>query len=122
MDRIPHDARPIIIGKKVDPRKEALIRFDEDKRDEIAVPFICDLIRAASVCDVLRESDRGLGDSPTRVYIQSSPDTPWRKVPGDVVLVFSKGDGTLVLNPEYFPASTTIEQMPYQSLKPKRVL
>ena len=87
--------------------KAGPIRVDRDRPDETAVAFHCltatDLLMAAALCDVIRNNDRKVGDVPTRTYLKRQV---WSRLPGFAVLTLVDADGTLRLNPEWFPEST----------------
>lgn len=121
LDRLPAAARAALLGGKLDPKAENLARV-AGKPEEVGVVFTCPLLKAACVCDVLRASDRNLGDNPIRVYVQAQPGAPWYRLPKDAILVYTKSDNSLVLNPELFPESGKLAELPYQPPKAERVL
>lgn len=75
---------------------------------EGAVQFTCDLLTAATICDILRSHDRECGDEPTRVYVNRGGDA-WTRVPGATVLTAVGPDGAVTLNPATFPTRPTAE-------------
>ena len=50
-----------------------------ERADEAAVEFTCDLLRAACLVDVMREHDRRPQDYPTRAYLAKAGKTAWAK-------------------------------------------
>ena len=68
--------------------------------DEMPLPFTCNLLQAACVCDVIRSKDRSLKRYPTRVYVQTRER--WNRLPHAAVLVKIR-DREPYLNPEFFP-------------------
>lgn len=81
--------------------KPAPIRIDPNDLDEVAVAFACRPLQAATVCDLVREHDRRVGDAPTRVYLFRKT---WSKLPSHEALAVGTGV-SLRLNPKLFPES-----------------
>lgn len=82
LDRMNPDVRAMLLGGKLDLAGGA-IRVDDSRLDETGVTFSCDLLTAASICDVIRNQDRIVGDYPTRIYVFRRA---WSRLPGDEVL------------------------------------
>lgn len=74
------------------------IWIDKNRKEEKALQFVCDLLPAAIVCDMIREQDRKRGKFVTRVYLKK---TSWRKLKENDVLTLSN-HGTVILNPRIF--------------------
>lgn len=79
--------------------KEA-VRVDDERMDETAVEFTCDLLTAASVLDVLRSEARKTDDPPIRAYIKKQGW--WQRIPHIAVLTRVR-EGKVELSPEWFP-------------------
>jgi hypothetical protein len=105
LDRIDPGMRGLLLGGNLDLRRERVVRVDKDRPDETAVPFSCDLLKAASICDVVRGHDREAGDQPTRVYLKKDH---WRRLPADALLTLTV-DGGPALNPEWFPVEVKLQ-------------
>lgn len=88
------------LPKMLNRDRDSVIRVDEERTDETAVPFTCSLLTAAAVCDTLRNHDRECGDAPTRVYIQKGARA-WERLPNHAVLTLAR-DGKVRLNPKWF--------------------
>lgn len=84
------------------------IRVDKDQPDETAVAFKCNLLRAAALCDVIRNHDRKVGDPPTRVYLKRQV---WARLPGATTLTVVGEDDDLRLNPTWFPEAAPIVEL-----------
>ena len=91
--------RASLLGGKLDLAKESVVWVDNSRLDETAVPFICDLLTAASCLDVLRSEARKVNDPPIRAYIYREA---WTRLPHYAVLVNIE-DGKAVLSSEWFP-------------------
>jgi hypothetical protein len=98
LDRIDGDTRRELLGGRLAPGAAPIDLRDRFGAEDVAVVLACPLLEAAIVCDLLRNADRALNDSPTRVYILA-PGRPWARLPGTAVL--TRPDGTL--NHELFP-------------------
>jgi hypothetical protein len=98
LDRVDPTIRQILLGGKVDLTNA--IKMDKNRFDEAGVAFICPLLQAASICDIVRSHDRELGDFPTRVYLMRV--AAWEKLPNAAVLTLIL-DGKTMLNPAIFP-------------------
>lgn len=68
--------------------------------NEIGVVFVCRLLDAAIICDIIRSEDRKGGDIETRIYIQEE-GRQWQRVGKSAVFAVTVG-GKLVLNPKLF--------------------
>jgi len=93
------------------------IVIDKDRRDETAVEFSCDLLQAATICDIIRSEDRKLKQYPTRVYY--CRETAWTKVSSDAVLTlqwFEEDGDRLALNPNVFKVEVEL----VESVAPER--
>jgi hypothetical protein len=78
--------------------------MDRENMEETGLAFSCNLLQAASVCDILREHDGKVGQTPTRIYLRKV--RVWQKLPGDCILV--KYDR---LNPAVFPPERGVAVM-----------
>ncbi len=103
----------LVLGGKLDLRKEAAIRISKLAEDT-AVPFTCDLLTAAIACDVLRSENRKLGENPIRIYL-AKPGGNWSRLGGNEVLTITEGG--VALDPRVFPSMVTAES--YDPLVPK---
>lgn len=83
LDRMDPALRGPLLHGKLD-LKAGHIRVDPRRVDEFAVGFTCDLLTAATLCDVVRSNDRKLRQSPTRVYLRRR--VSWEQLPKDAVL------------------------------------
>lgn len=104
LDRLDQFVREVGLGGKLclDPLR--LIDLDKNRADEKYVELTCDLLMAASMCDVLRSADRNHGDYPTRVVVFRRS---WTKMVANCCLTLVQWDdvakkSTVVLNPEFF--------------------
>ncbi len=95
-DRMTDEMRQRLISPRVDAIK--WIRMGEK---EAAVQFTCDLLTAATVCDIVRSHDREVGDEPTRVYVRRK--VAWERLPAAAVLTTVDARGDVALSPEVFP-------------------
>ena len=103
LDRVAPALRAGLLGGKLDLSRA--IRVGQDRTEDVpAVVFSCDLLTAATVCDILRSHDRQHGDPPTGLYI--CKDRAWVRVTNDTVLTVVVG-GKTRLNPAVFPAALT---------------
>ncbi len=71
-----------------------------DRVGETALAFKCDLLRAALLCDIIRNHDRQLNQSATWVYIKKG-DNLWSRLP-DAAVLTALIDDKAQLNPEWF--------------------
>ena len=99
LDRLGPTARQKV-AKHLNPK--APVRIDPDDLEEVAVPFVGDLLSAACICDILRSHDREAGDVPTRVYAKNGGG--WESIRGNVALVIMQ-QGVATLNPLVFPGA-----------------
>jgi hypothetical protein len=98
--RIDQFIREILLAGKLD-MVTGWVSVDKNRMDECCIPFCCDNVIAACICDTIRTRDRNHGQYPTRVYVKRK--TAWEKVSGDAVLsVVAKGTNKIVLNPKFF--------------------
>lgn len=99
LDRLDPETKRKFFAGRLDT-KHVDMRFDRAKDgDEAAVLLTCDLLTAATICDMLRSRDREMDDSPTRLYLKREA---WSRLPSYVVLTIVK-DGKVKLNPKVFP-------------------
>lgn len=97
LDHLHPVVRASALGGKLG--KEA-VRVDDERMDETAVEFTCDLLTAASVLDVLRSEARKADDPPIRAYIKKQGW--WQRVPHTAVLTRVR-EGKVELSLEWFP-------------------
>lgn len=116
LTRIPAIIRECLrLGDKISHDRSRVVKVDPDRIDETVVPFVCPLLEAALVCDVIRGQDRQGGDYPTRVYLFRRT---WSKLTATAVLTLVR-DGVPMLNPEWFPHD--IELAPVKPLRRRAV-
>lgn len=97
LHRVDQSIRAKLIGSRLDLEHPISTEFD-DGRKGVAVPFSCDLLTAAIVCDYLRNLDRQAGDDETRIYIKKET---WSRVWAYQELTIPVGE-EVYLNPELF--------------------
>lgn len=86
------------------------IRVGMDRMEDIpAVVFSCPLLEAATVCDVLRNHDRQVGDAPTGIYVNKAQS--WSRVTNNTLLTVLV-DGKVKLNPAVFPEAREVGTAP----------
>lgn len=113
LDRIDPSIRGSLLAGKLDLTKA--IRVGQDRMEDVpAVVFSCDLLTAATVCDILRSHDRKVGDPPTGIYINKA--TSWSRVINSTVLTVLV-DGKARLNPAVFPPNDVILSGPAPAVK-----
>ena len=104
MDRVPAGLRlKLGIAQKIRVRESVVVgqrRVDGEWRPIPGVVFHCDLVHAATVCDVVRQHFRDLGEAPVSVYVLR--ESAWQRVADAVPLTVLGPDGTVALNPEVF--------------------
>lgn len=83
------------------------IWVDRDRLDETAVAFICPLLQAACIVDVLRSENRRHGERAVRIYLKRAE--AWTRLPEVTVLTVLK-DGHAELNPLWFPEPIKLEE------------
>lgn len=74
---------------------------------EAAAQFTCDLLTAATVCDIVRSHDREVGDEPTRVYVRRG--TAWNRLAAAAVLTTVEPSGAVALSSAIFPSRPRAE-------------
>jgi len=88
------------------------ISMDEDKKEpdvkNVALEFSCDLLTAASICDVIRSHDQRSGDYPTRVYIFRK--SAWSQLSQSAILVETVDD-EMRLSRKVFPQEINVEDL-----------
>jgi hypothetical protein len=80
-----------------------IVRVGE-KENTPALAFSCDLLTAATICDIIRSEDRRVGDTPTGVWIFRRA---WTRVGGGILLTIMV-DGEVRLNPEVFSVEVEV--------------
>lgn len=115
LDRLPEDMRGSLLGGRLDTG--TVVTIDRNKVDEKAVIFVCTLLDAAQVCDIIRLVDLKAQDSITRVYLKRS--LVWIKLSSTQLLTVVQ-NGKSVLNPELFP--TPVELAKPVPLEARKVL
>jgi hypothetical protein len=105
LDRVDAMIRSMMLQGKLASSPVHIVPY---KLDETGVEFTCELLMAASICDILRSHDRQLGDYPTRLYIHKGK--AWSKLSGSAILTLVK-DGVCILNPYVFRRERTEEQI-----------
>ena len=91
------------IRSRLDLQREAVVSVDDEKDGDgrfvnTAIPFNCPLLAAATLLDVVRSTDRRVGDVPTRAYLFRDG---WRRLTRYHVLTVVDGD-KVSLNPAVF--------------------
>lgn len=97
LEHAPAGFRNVAVNELLDVSKAGVVN---ESVEDAAMPFRCDLLTAASFCDVLRGIDRRAGCRPTRVYLQRV--AAWDKLAESAVLTVLT-NGKPALNPELFP-------------------
>lgn len=100
LDRLDQSTVKTLLAGRVSV--DGVVKVDVERPKELAVRFVCDLLTAATICQVIRGYDRLAGDSPTRLYVRNDVDDEWRQVPGTMPLLRQLPDGTAVLEPSLF--------------------
>lgn len=96
---------PLILGKllkgKVDLTKP--IWLDRNDEKETIILFVCSLLEAALIVDMLRSEDRRMERSITRCYLRRKEVGKWYKLTEDTILTRVGDDGHSILFPGMFP-------------------
>ncbi len=79
--------------------------------EETAVPFLCELLMAAGIVDMVRARDAQEGDSPTRVYICRQKKGSWERLSGNTTLT-EKVRGKVRLSSKVFPTAVSVSTIP----------
>ncbi len=107
LDRAPREKRERLVAGRLDKSSLFQVKMDRQRRTlkvpEPAVVFSCDLVEAATVCDILRNLDRVEKLPPTRVYINR--ELNWLCLYAHEVLTVLI-DGKPHLDPLIFPEVT----------------
>lgn len=92
----PENRRSLLGGRLrfTDGREDQWVRVKVGNRTEAAVEFSCNLLEAATVCDVIRDRDRGIGDEPTRVYVMRRD--AWDRLPSATALTVVRGSSCVL--------------------------
>ena len=98
LSHLPTTLRSIALAGKLDASKA--IWVDKSRLDETAVEFICSLLDAATVCDLLRSESRRANDPPIRAYIKRTET--WNRLPHTAILTVVES-GRVQLSREWFP-------------------
>ena len=112
VDRMVPEMRARLLHGKLDL---TLIRVGP-KSNVPAVAFSCDLLTAATICDIIRSEDRKAGDSPTGVWVLRKS---WSRVSGNAVLTLVT-DAGIKLNPDAF-SEVPVSVLPPTSLPVRKV-
>lgn len=116
LDYISPMLRTKLLSGRLDLRRENVIRANGESIMETGIPFTCELLLAATACDMIRSENRREGDRIVRVYLNRG--NGWVKVSSNTILTIPI-DGELHLNPEVFPSAR--ESLPDMAPTPKRV-
>ena len=103
LDRVDPMIREFMLVKNLDARSP--IRLDPDDALQVGVPFKCDTLMAACICDTLRVHDKRIGDPPTRVYLRRRGT--WSLIPDEAILT-KVVNGSPRLDPMLFPDSVKL--------------
>lgn len=104
LDRVTPEMRINLLKGRINPSKDQVITITvKEGQTERAIPFTCELLQAALVCDIIRSHDRQAGDTEARIYIEK--DGEWKKMERTAILTISGGKK---LNPKYFDVEETI--------------
>lgn len=95
----PSLSKMIGIADLVDMNPANVVKITTEKKVEAAIVFICPLLHAALVCDIIRKHDRKVEAKPTRVYIRKA--RVWNRVSSTALLTVAK-ETDAQLNPEVF--------------------
>lgn len=107
LDRVSSEMRAKLLAGRLDLTQ--IIRVGQDRMEDVpAVVMTCDLLTAATICDILRSNDRQVGDPPTGLYLLKS--TSWSRITNNTVLTVIV-DGKVALNPVVF-GGTLVEGKP----------
>ncbi len=98
--RLDWDLRSKLLQGKLD--LENLIWVDRNDENETGILLTVPLLTAATICDIIRSEDRRNHATPTRVYMQKTPDSNWYKLWSNVLFTIVE-DGKVLLNPSVFP-------------------
>lgn len=101
LDRVDPELRGPLLAGRLDLTTAIRVGADRAIEDTPVVMFTCDLLTAATVCDILRSNDRKLGDQPTRLYIHRGQS--WSRVNFNEILTVLVA-GKVKLNPLVFPS------------------
>lgn len=106
LDRMPDVIRRKLLAGKVAVKP---IRVNSIN-DETAVPFTCDDLTAACICDLIRSNDAKLEETPTRVYLKRGAG--WNRLRTEDSLSILI-DGRPMLSPALF--GTKLEAIPLET-------
>lgn len=108
LDRVDPSIRGKLLAGRLD--LTSTVRVGQDRMEDVpAVVFICPLLEAAIICDVLRSHDRKAGDPPTGIYINKAAS--WSRVTNNTVLTVLV-DGKARLNPVIFSDAVALGSAP----------
>jgi hypothetical protein len=110
VDRLPPELKRGFLAGRIDATKIIRVGAQRRTEEQPAVEFVCPLLEAATVCDMIRSHDRSVGDRPCEVFISRGTinDTGrecWTRViyaTTFTVLI----NGKVSLNPELFTVVT----------------
>lgn len=87
--------KELALGRRL---SQEIVWIDKNKKEEKALPFVCDLITAATICDIIRNQARKDSKYPPRVYVKKRD---WKRLKESDYLTIVN-NGTVILNPEVF--------------------
>lgn len=115
LDKLDETIRAMILLDKLDLQRP--IRVEQDNIRETAIRFKCDILTAATACDVLQSQNRKLGEPEVRLYLNRGQG--WVKIASRSILTVLV-NGKAKLNPVVFKA-LKIESGDAIPLTPQRI-
>ena len=99
-----------LLAGRIDIAKVLRVGQGEKIDDVPAVAFCCELLEAATVCDLLRSNARRLKQPPPELYLSKGGER-WARVTYDAVLTMVSA-GKLKLHPKAFPSEAVVGPPP----------
>ncbi len=107
LDRMPdYVYKQMVAIGKLDADK--IMTYDEEKGDERFLVLGCELLRGATLIDILRSEARQLSTM-VRAYIKVGKGE-WSKIGFDKVLTEQVGEKQFALSPDVFPVKVEAEE------------
>lgn len=91
--RVPAEKRTSMFHARLD-FNNPIGHVGEARNESVpALEFICPLLEAATIIDILRAWDAKANDKPTRAFVRAQRvGAAWRKIPGNAALTLMRGD------------------------------